>query len=112
MVKFVVPLYGETVKLFSDRKEFTKACEKVPEAERTAVEECRGMVQPITASDGSIIYLVGVFDKDPITLVHECAHVAIFIAEHIGWDINVDTSEPFCYLLEELVKRSQIVLTA
>lgn len=105
MVEFDIPIYGGTVSLFTNREEFNKEYEKIPEDDRLQVAECMGVVHPI--NDGGLRFLMGVFDKDHLTLVHECTHLAIFICENTGWSINTITAEPFCYLLEELVKRGQ-----
>jgi len=115
-VKFEVPIYGGTVRAFSDKNELIKAYNKLSAREKQSSDsfpdvECSGMVFPTISKDGSLDFLVGVFDNDITTLVHECGHLAIFVFEQIRCEITGDTSEPFCYLLEYLVRQCKPLLT-
>ncbi|MBP1035875.1 hypothetical protein J8631_09915 [Serratia fonticola] len=49
------------------------------------------------------LYLLGVFNGDIATLVHECAHVAFYVCRDTGVTINLDdANETYCYLLDKL----------
>ena len=115
-VKFEVPIYGGTVRAFSDKNDLIKAYNKLSSSERQNSApfpevECSGIVYPTLSKDGVLNFLVGVFDNDITTVVHECGHLAIFICGQTMWEITQDTSEPFCYLLEYLVRQCKPLLT-
>jgi hypothetical protein len=115
-VKFEVPIYGGTVQAFSDKNELIKTYNKLSSIEKQNSSpfpevDCSGMVFPTLSKDGVLNFLVGVFDNDMLTLVHECGHLAIFICGQTMLEITQDTSEPFCYLLEYLVRRCKPLLT-
>lgn len=46
--------------------------------------------------------VIGVFDNDKATLVHELAHAVIDIMVYVGMPINIDTTEAFAYLQDKL----------
>lgn len=48
---------------------------------------------------GNGTFVVGVFNGELSTLLHELAHVMVYVFTEIGAPINQDTSEPFAYLL-------------
>jgi len=111
LVKFEVPIYGGVVKIYSSREEFVQdyklyAKEKdEPDDDFTTANGATAISE--TDPDGYPVYLVGVFEEDLDTSVHECAHLAIHIVERAGFEINNDTSEPFCYLLGDLFLKIQ-----
>lgn len=111
LVEFEIPIYGGFVRMYSKKEDFLEACKAADVEGSFDLEECSGIVQPFK-SDGSWGYIVGIFDGQPLTLVHECGHLAVFIFDDIRCEITEDTSEPFCYLLEELVRRGEEVLVS
>lgn len=46
--------------------------------------------------------VVGIFNRDKETLVHELSHAVINLFNGVGMPINQDTSEAFCYLIGDL----------
>lgn len=46
--------------------------------------------------------VVGLFNGDRATLVHELSHSVINLFNGVGMPINIDTSEAFCYLIDNL----------
>lgn len=55
---------------------------------------------------GRHLFLIGVYDGNPATVAHECAHAAFYICD--AAHVRVDTAlanETFCYLLSHLVAR-------
>lgn len=44
--------------------------------------------------------VIGVFDKNPATLAHECGHAVFRILMSRDIPINIDNDEIFCYLFE------------
>lgn len=52
--------------------------------------------------DGTITYVVGVFNGRKSTLVHELDHLATMVLADQQVKIDTDDGEPHCYLLEGL----------
>lgn len=53
---------------------------------------------------GENLYLVGVFDGNISTLVHECAHATFYCCNDVG--VTIDTgaaNETYCYLIDRMV---------
>jgi len=48
-------------------------------------------------------YVVGVFDRSWLTLVHECTHAAMLLLPAVGIDPASNSSESLAYLVENLV---------
>lgn len=49
--------------------------------------------------------LIGIFDSNPITLIHEVNHFCIFTMGYIGLDITTNTSEAYCYFMYSILKQ-------
>lgn len=52
---------------------------------------------------GENLYLIGVFNGEAATLVHECAHATFYCCRDVG--VVVDTgaaNETYCYLLDRM----------
>jgi len=48
---------------------------------------------------GQILILIGVFDKSVNTFAHECFHATMFVAYHLGLDVNLEThNEHLAYI--------------
>lgn len=48
-------------------------------------------------------YVVGVFDRNLMTLIHECVHAASSLLQEVGIDPISNNSEPLAYLVDHLV---------
>jgi hypothetical protein len=54
-------------------------------------------------SHGENLYLIGIFNGDIATLVHECAHVTFYTCRDVGVSIDPDeANETYCYLLDRM----------
>lgn len=52
---------------------------------------------------GERCYLIGVFDKQIATLVHECAHVCFYVCSDVGVTTKPeDANETYCYMLDRM----------
>ena len=52
---------------------------------------------------GERVYLIGVFDKQLATLVHECAHVCFYACDDVGVTTEPgDANETYCYMLDRM----------
>jgi len=55
------------------------------------------------AETGERVYLIGVFDKQISTLVHECAHVCFYACADVGVTTRPeDANETYCYMLDRM----------
>lgn len=53
---------------------------------------------------GERCYLIGVFDQQIATLVHECAHVCFYVCSDVGVTTRPeDANETYCYMLDRMV---------
>jgi len=100
-VYLFVELYNLNVWLFTDEKPYKKAM-KCIDGESAEDSKACGLTTYSVHKDGTNIFAVGVFDEDPATLVHELAHVTIFACEHLGFEPQDGSGEPFAYLQEFL----------
>lgn len=62
-----------------------------------------GAVGMCCTADGG--WVLGWFDGEPLTLVHEATHVALFVLEHVGIDPFTSQGEPMAYLVEDITRR-------
>nr|DAO40942.1 MAG TPA: SprT-like family protein [Caudoviricetes sp.] len=54
-------------------------------------------------STGENMYLIGVFDNNIATLVHECAHATFYCCHDVGVVVETDkANETYCYLLDRM----------
>lgn len=55
------------------------------------------------AEHGERVYMIGVFDGQLSTLVHECAHVCFYACSDVGVTTNPsDANETYCYMLDRM----------
>lgn len=82
------------------------------DAFRTKYKKYTGM-EPDECSLGTTTYygeygnkvLIGIFDSNYITLIHELNHFCIFTMEYIGMDITTRSSEAYCYYMDSILKQ-------
>jgi hypothetical protein len=97
MHTYRVPIYEVGIQFTRSRKEFAKAVEAAGGFDDG---QCADGLTCALDSGG---FIVGVFTKDPGTMAHEMAHVALDILEWAGFDAQAGNQEPFCYLLGHLI---------
>lgn len=96
--EFDVPIYGVQVVFSNSEKKFAKIA-KMHNIEKDVHELPAGMTALVqNVEDGTYKILVGVFDKDLSTLVHELGHATMFILNTVGIDPTDSAGETFCYL--------------
>lgn len=96
-----VPLYGGRFCFISDRKTWLKMHDwmDAPKDDDLDPWHSYGMTSCYNdPRDGMSIITVGVFDFNPETIVHECAHAAFATLGRVGVDARNDLGEAFCYL--------------
>lgn len=97
---FVVPMYGGRVIAYRDRRRYQSAVRACYGPEDEDMATCRGMCFPAQNEAGARLYVVGWFDGELPTLVHECGHLAVFVLGHAGIDPKDSAGEPLCYVLD------------
>jgi len=60
------------------------------------------VVQEPVHHNEQVVYLVGIFDHKPDTIVHEVAHTALFILKRANIDPLADSGETCAYMMEYL----------
>lgn len=96
-MKTPIPVYGGTIHFFTDFAKFNAHHKKVNKDE---VEHALGWTSEYKGADGSSNIMIGVFDGDPQTLVHECIHVGLNVFERCNIDPSAESGEPFAYLVD------------
>ncbi len=104
--RFLVPLFNcANVYLCRSKEEWIQAEESIglPPADLSAsVGRCRQFVNDAT---GENLYLIGVFDNNLATLVHECAHATFYCCSDVGVTVKTDEpNETYCYLLDRMFR--------
>ena len=55
----------------------------------------------LTNQSGETLFMIGVFDGDQGTLVHECSHLAFNLLDYVGVPVEAGASnEAYAYLIE------------
>lgn len=97
-----MPLYGGNIWLFTDRPKYNQACRYVNSDHGDNCPHSAGLMVQAVRNHKERIYLIGVFNRDLGTLLHEIAHVCLNAVEHVGFHPKDGNGEPFCYLLDNL----------
>ncbi len=97
---FRVPVYGSRVLAYRTAKQYAAACESLGiEWDSEAVD---GVVCQANHDSGHTVFIVGWFNNEPSSLVHEIGHLAIFVLVRAGMDPRDSNGEALCYLLGTL----------
>lgn len=95
-----IPIYGGKIILVKDRKQFHRLAHKYNrECERD--DYCYGRCLELSRR-GVTHYLVGVFNGEQRTLVHELAHATMWTLDRVGINPTDSNGETYCYLLAQL----------
>lgn len=82
--------YGVTLVLTDNRKAFQRL---------SGASDDGSCGMCVGTGDG---YVIGVFDGELSTLVHELTHLILMVAEHNGIDPFSSRGEPLAYLMDDL----------
>lgn len=112
--RFLIPLFhSANVYLCLSREEWNQACAclGVPPGDIGVLQGAATCFR--NEAHGENLYLVGVFNHDAGTLVHECAHVTFYTCRDVGVLINPDeANETYCYLLDRMFSHFLPYITA
>lgn len=104
--EFGVPLYFGHVYIF-DSKEKLRQAEEYLTKKPADLPSSLGCAKHLESTKGEHLFLVGVFNGETSTLVHELAHITFFILSTAGVPLEEKgTNEAYCYLLDALFDRS------
>jgi len=102
--RFFVPLFHcANVYLCRSKEEWQQALLSLSEQEQNLAHSNGRTMHFCDDDTGENMYLVGVFDGQISTLVHECAHATFYCCNDVG--VTIDTgsaNETYCYLLDRM----------
>ncbi len=94
-----VQVYKFPISYTNSREEYNRITSS--QGERPV--NCSGATFLDYLEDGTPLFLFGVFDGQLTTYVHECFHMTMFVARHLGLDVDEMTcSEHLAYLNEHI----------
>lgn len=110
-MKLPIPIYGGEVWVFKTKAGLLRAQLELGDEEEIQ-EDTLGdsWVVPSPYKNESI-YLVGVYDNDLGTLVHELAHTTLSIIETANFNAHDGNGEPFAYLMNYLFDKVYVWFT-
>jgi hypothetical protein len=104
-VEFDVPVYGGRCYLYRTHARYAAARRYLGHAINLTGTPPLGSFVHTQSRDGSVVYLVGWFDTDADTLVHEATHLCLAAFTTIDVDPRDSGGEPFCYFLESVLRK-------
>jgi hypothetical protein len=103
---FTVPIYSGTVCVYTSREEYSAAWKELEGDAVEDVDEMDGVSSRHSDKKKSSVYLIGVFDGDEGTLVHELVHTVFEMLSHAGIPISKRNDEVFAYLMAALYREA------
>ena len=104
-VRRQIPLYGGGLCVVKTKKDYQTArfaiTGETDDDDRPHKSD-EGLTECLTAKDGRITYLIGVFAGGSRTLVHELGHATFMILKNCGVNYTSGNHESYCYLLDTL----------
>lgn len=102
--RFFVPLFqSANIYLARSQEEWCQACQHLG-VDSGGIEMLAGACTQYQSNlTGENLYLIGVFNNDISTLIHECAHATFYCCRDVG--VTIDTgaaNETYCYLLDRM----------
>lgn len=99
---FNVPLFGDVITFCDDRDAWNAHRAQLnPDSE--PLTPCAGATSRMEYPASGVAELVlGVFDGQPATLVHEATHAALFILQRHGMSPESDSGEAMAMLVEAI----------
>ena len=98
---FTVPIYGGTVLVYHDYKKLHLA--DAIATGHTDVDNTQPGGECIDQQTPFPQYLLGVYDNEAITLIHEVCHLTFFILRNAGVDPMEGNNEAYAYLHSALM---------
>ena len=96
-------IFSSRVYLYTDRKKHKVALHYLGETETVPSV---GSAQPFQNTiDGSHVVVIGWFDGDLSTLMHEVTHTTFYVLDGAGVKVDANNHEVFCYLQEYIFSK-------
>lgn len=96
-------IFNSIVYVYKDREKHKKAVEFLGQKEHTPGV---GVTQAFQNElDGAHVVVIGWFDGELSTFIHELSHATFFVLEGAGVKIAPDNHEVFCYLQDYLFEK-------
>lgn len=103
--KYPIHYWGGVAYFTTSKIAYDKLCKAVNlGSDVEVIVEGAGMTSREFTLNGEVAYLVGVFDKDPSTCLHEVIHLCIFVLDRAGVDPRDDSGEAFAYMVEHFTQ--------
>lgn len=103
--EFDVPVYSGRIYLYRTPEKYNQALEYLKEKPRDLITSAGTAMHLTNNKTGKSIFLVGWFNRELATLVHECGHLTFAILLHAGVDVKEGNNEAYCYLLDTLFSK-------
>lgn len=102
-----VPLFEHGyVLLYNNKDMFNEVVAELSKEIKLVTSEVGRALSYEDEIDGLTYYLMGVFDNEIGTLVHEAAHIVFAICNDVNIPIiKQDSNEVYCYLIDCIVSR-------
>lgn len=97
-----IPIYGGSLVVCRNRKDYKAVLAALGDDTGAVSRETIAETDKHVDAKGSVVYLVGVFEGGTQALIHELAHVAFMVLQHVGVPIGRGNNEAYCYLLDAL----------
>lgn len=93
-------IFNSRVYVYTNRDKHKKATSFLGHEE---VPPCVGVSQPFqNKDDGGHVVVIGWFDNELSTFIHELSHTTFYVLDAAGVKISPDNHEVFCYLQDYL----------
>ncbi len=104
---FRIPVYSGRVLLCLTRDAYQTALERLDEEPDDRLKEYDGALQEIFEGKKTHrkVWLLGWFDGEPATLIHELCHTTFRILRHADVGISQTNDEAYAYLLDALYSK-------
>lgn len=107
---FTVPIYGGLIVACRSPAALAAACR--PRGLDPPADLCDGLCLQADGQDGSVVYLLAVYNRSGATLVHEITHLVQFILIRAGIDPRDSNGETAAYLSGDLYAKLSIFFAA
>ncbi len=104
MSELKIGMYPAKVVYFKDRKGYKRMLDKLKIT--TSLENYNGIVLSVEDSNG-FVCILGVFDNNMGTLVHESVHAAHRILDRFDSMYGPEEGEPLAYLVEAIFEEGR-----
>ncbi len=105
---FRVPLYGGRVLICPTREAYSRALELLDGDPDPCTKEYVGVLLELSEGRKPVrkVYLLGWFDQNVGTLIHELSHLTFRVLRHAAVGISQTNDEAYAYLMDALYMKA------